>query len=82
MLWFFDRDAESLTLETRYDDAQSKFVAVVRYPDGSEQTERFATLDDFRRWLDAFDELLQQENWRGRGQPVVLPYGWLNQRLH
>ena len=49
MLWFFDREDESLRLETRYDNDRSEFVAVVRYPDGRERSERFSTLGDFRR---------------------------------
>ena len=49
MLWFFDRGAEVLEIETRYDNARSEFLVVVGYPDGSERTERFATLEDFRR---------------------------------
>jgi hypothetical protein len=45
----FDREQESLRVETRYDNARSEFLVVVGYPDGSERTERFATLEDFRR---------------------------------
>ena len=36
MLWFFDREDESLRIETRYDNERSEFVAIVTYPDGSE----------------------------------------------
>jgi hypothetical protein len=53
MLWFFDREDESLRLETRYDNDRSEFVAVVRYPDGRERAERFSTLGDFRKWIGA-----------------------------
>jgi hypothetical protein len=80
MLWFFDREDESLGLETRYDNDRSEFVAVVRYPDGRERAERFSTLDDFQKWIDAFDQRLRQQNWAGRGGPIVLPYGWRNKR--
>ena len=80
MLWFFDRDDQSLLLETRYDNDRPEFVAVVRYPDGRERVERFSTLGDFRKWIDAFDQRLRQQNWAGRGGPVVLPYGWPNKR--
>ena len=81
MLWFFDREDESLRLETRYDNDRSEFVAVVTYPDGSERTERFSTLDDFRTWIDRFDQVLLEQHWAAREGPVVLPYGWPNKRL-
>lgn len=81
MLWFFDREDESLRLETRYDNDRSEFVAIVTYPDGSERTERFLTLDDFGKWLGNFDQLLRERHWAGRGGPIVLPYGWPNKRL-
>jgi hypothetical protein len=82
MLWFFDREDESLRLETRYDNESSQFVAVVRYPDGSKRTERFGTLESFRRWLDALDQILREQQWASRSGPVILPYGWPNTRLH
>ena len=81
MLWFFDREDESLRLETRYDNESSQFVAVVSYPDGSERTERFGTLEGLRRWLEAFDQILREQHWAGRSGPVILPYGWPNKRL-
>ena len=31
MVWFFDRDEESLRLETRYNNDSSEFVAIIRY---------------------------------------------------
>ena len=40
MLWFFDREDESLRRETRYDTDRSEFVAGVTHPDGSERMER------------------------------------------
>jgi hypothetical protein len=67
MLWVFDREEESLRLETRDDNDRSDFVAIVTYHDGSERTERFLTLDDFWKWLGKFDRLLQEQQWAGRG---------------
>ena len=66
MVWFFDREQESLRVETRYDNDASEFVVVVRYPDGSDRTERFATLEDFRRWVDAFDRVMREQHWASR----------------
>ena len=52
MLWFFERDDESLKLETRYDNDTSEFVVIVRHPDGREQTERFTDGDEYGAWLE------------------------------
>ena len=38
MLWFFERDDESLKLETRCDNDTSESVVIVRHPDGREHT--------------------------------------------
>jgi hypothetical protein len=56
MLWFFERDHESLCLETRYENESAEFVAIVRWPNGREQIERFLDLEAFRLWLVAFDK--------------------------
>ena len=81
MLWFFERGQKSLRLETRYDNATSEFVVMVRYPDGREQSERFAEGDACRRWLEAFEQNLAVQDWIGRGGPIVLPYGWPDKPL-
>jgi len=41
MVWLFERSDETLQLETRYDNDTSEFVAIIRYADGHEHTERF-----------------------------------------
>jgi hypothetical protein len=77
MLWFFDRNDESLNLETTYDNDSRQFVAVVRYPDGREEVERFVDNDAFGKWLASFERTLDGQRWRSRGGgPLVLPYGW------
>lgn len=55
MLWFFERDDESLKLETRYDNDTSEFVVIVRHPDGREHTERFTDGDEYGAWLERFE---------------------------
>jgi hypothetical protein len=80
MLWFYEHDQGSLTLETCYDAVAAQFVVRVRWPDGREQTERLADLEAFRRWLAAFDRLLETDRWRP-GNAIILPYGWPTSRL-
>jgi len=79
MLWFFDRADQTLRLETRYDNDTREFVAVIRWPDGREQIERFTEIRDFRRWLVALDHILEFAQWKPTS-PVILPYGWPNKR--
>jgi hypothetical protein len=81
MLWSFERDDESLKLETRYHNDTSEFIVIVRYPDGHEHSERFTAGDTFRQWLEAFEQNLVGQRWTGRSGPVILPYGWPNKRL-
>ena len=37
MVWFYKRDHVSLSIETRYDNATSDYVAVVVRPDGRQR---------------------------------------------
>jgi hypothetical protein len=82
MLWFFERNDESLKLELRYDNTTSEFVAIVRYPDGHERTERFTDRGAYGAWLYAFERNLEHQRWtRHPAGPVIVPYGWPNTRL-
>ena len=81
MLWFFDREDESLRLEVRYDNDASEFVIIITHPDGSENTERSRTLADFGTAMNRFDQLLREQHWVSRKGPVILPFGWPNKRL-
>ena len=80
MLWFFERDDESLELETRYDNETSEYVAIVRRPDGREQTERFADGSKYGAWLETFERNLERQQWVRHGGPVIMPDGWPNKR--
>lgn len=82
MLWFFERRDESLKLETRYDNDAAEYVAIVRYPDGREHTERFVDPGEFRSWLVTFERGLESERWKAQeGGPLFLPDGWPDKPL-
>ena len=81
MLWFFEREAQSLRLETRYDNDSSEYVVIVHWPDGREETERFTDQDTYRRRLVELENRLETDHWSRQGPPVVLPNGWPNKRL-
>jgi hypothetical protein len=80
MLWFFEREEQSVRLETRYDNDTAEYVAVTTYPDGREETERFSDADRFRQWLEAWERVLEAEHWTRGGSPIVLPDGWPHRR--
>jgi hypothetical protein len=80
MLWFFDRDEESLRLETRYDNDTAEVVVTVHHPDGHEHRQRFADNNALQQWLETFELHLTLQHWTGRSGPVILPYGWLTRR--
>ena len=81
MIWFFERDDESLRLETQYDEKAAEYVIVIRYADGQMRVERFKDLETFRVWIETFDRELTFEHWTSRSGPIILPYGWPNKRV-
>src|SRR5579871_6287432 len=76
MIWFYTRDQQSLTLETRYDNVTSEYVALVVNANGQAETRRFNALNEFRAWLVKFEQSLNAERWRSNGPPHFLAEGW------
>jgi hypothetical protein len=81
MLWFFERDDQSLRLQTRYDNESAEIVVTVHWPDGREQVERFTEPAACRTWLLTLERTLEEQQWIRNGPPIVLPYGWPKKRL-
>jgi hypothetical protein len=80
MLWFFERDDEQVKLETRFDNDTQEYLAIVRWPDGREQTDRCSTAEAFRTRLLALERELENERWHRTGPMIVLPDGWPDKR--
>ena len=76
MLWVFDRDDESVRLETQYDNLTSQFVVTVHYSDGQQHQQRFADKSALFEWLEMFEFHLALQHWTGRTGSIILPYGW------
>jgi hypothetical protein len=76
MLWLYERDNESLRLETRYDNDTREYIVVVHYPDERQLTERFPSPEACREWLLSLENNLDAEHWVRRGPPMILPDGW------
>src|SRR5947207_16029981 len=82
MLWLFERNEQSLRLETCYDDDTSEYVVMTRYSAGREQTGRFTKPGEFGSWLVTFDQNLETQRWTLQsGEPVALPDEWPDQWL-
>ncbi len=80
MLWFYTRDQQSLTVETRYDNDTCEYVATVMGATGVPQSTRFASSEEFRTWLLALERNLTSQSWRPEGSPHILPDGWPTKR--
>ncbi|MCM3880106.1 MAG: hypothetical protein ND807_08365 [Vicinamibacterales bacterium] len=74
MLWIFERDEESLRLETHYDSDTREFVLVMHRPSG-QQIERFKDTVTFRERLEVLETQLAADRWTQQG-PVLLHDGW------
>lgn len=79
MLWFFERSAQVLELETRYSNETGEYVLEMRGPGVEPQTERFADAASFRTRLIALETSLTGQQWRRKGPPMILPDGWPDQ---
>lgn len=76
MIWLYQRDDETLRLETRFDNDTSEFVLIQHQPSGTEVTERFHTEDEFRVRLTALSIALGEQQWHQKGPPLLLNDGW------
>jgi hypothetical protein len=81
MLWLFERNEQSLRLETQYDQKTSEYVVTVRSGEREDQ-ERFTSAGEFRAWLAMFEQRIEAQRWATQtGGPVALPADWSNDWL-
>ena len=76
MIWFFERSAQMLELETRYCNETAEYVLEIREQNVAPQTERFTDGEAFRGRLVALERGLGGQLWRRTGPPVIIPDGW------
>ena len=76
MVWFYTRNQQSLTLETRYDNMADEFVGILTGLAGPPITKRFRTADAFRVWIEGLERDLGEQQWKADGPPHILPDGW------
>ena len=63
MVWFFERDAELLRIETTHNQASGAFVLTVYRKDGKTQTERFASEAACHGRLERLEQQLRADRW-------------------
>jgi hypothetical protein len=76
MIWLFERGAEALRLETRFDSVHGDYVLVIFWADERVETERFRESAEFDRRLRTLEQQLATEHWMQVGPPTILSEGW------
>ena len=76
MLWFYRRDEELITVETRFDDATREYVLIMQTDDHKKTEERFKDVVTFKDRLLIAEKKLAGERWTQAGPPVLLLDGW------
>lgn len=76
MIWLYERGPDVLRIETRFDNASSQFELIWHRPDGTTDSERFATEAEFRSRLESIEAALKSEHWNISGSPQLLADGW------
>ena len=76
MIWLYERNTETLRLETRFDNATGEFVLIQHQPSGARVTERFRTEEEFGARLRALSASLDEQHWQHKGPPMILDDGW------
>ena len=77
MLWTYARGAQSLRLETRFDNDAQEFVLIIHSQgDSQPRVERFKGTASFRQRLAELESELELEQWLLHGPPALLRDGW------
>lgn len=76
MIWLYERGADALRIETRFDNASNEFELIWHRPGSTTEIERFASEASFRARLENVEAELRAEQWNINGAPQLLPAGW------
>lgn len=72
MVWFFERDAVELQLETRFDPASRIYSVIRRESDGSVREEKILGEETCREHLKGIESDLYRTGWRQSRSPLIL----------
>jgi hypothetical protein len=72
----FERESESLRIETRYVSSSKTYEIIWRRADGTTTQESFKGETSFRTRLDEIYTELEEQDWQTLGPPNLLADGW------
>jgi hypothetical protein len=72
VVWFFERDAIELQLETRFDPTSRIYSVIRRQSDGSTSEEKILGEETCRQRLQGIESDLYRDGWRQSRSPIVL----------
>ena len=76
MVYLFERESESMRIETRYNADSRTYEIIWRKADGTATQESFKGETSFRSRLDEIYTELEQLDWRTIGPPQLQRDGW------
>jgi hypothetical protein len=76
MVYLFERESESLRLETRFSKTLNLYEIIWRRADGTLTRETFSGETSFRSRVAAIQTELEREDWHHFGPPHLLADGW------
>jgi hypothetical protein len=79
MIWQYQKDAQAIGLETRYDNRTLQYVLIIHRPE-ADDVERYEKIEDFRERLLTLERQLADDDWRRAGPPILSPAGWADRR--
>jgi hypothetical protein len=72
----FEKESESLRIETRYVSSSKTYEIIWRRADGTTTQESFKGETSFRTRLDEIYTELEEQEWQTLGPPNLLADGW------
>jgi hypothetical protein len=76
MLWFYGRDNDVLTIETRYNGEAGVYELIWYRTDNTRTIERFTSEADFHERAREIESTLSADRWVRSRDPAILPEGW------
>jgi hypothetical protein len=76
MVYLFERESDSMRIETRFNAESRTYEIIWRKADGTVTQESFKGETSFRSRLDEIYSELEQEDWRTIGPPQLQRDGW------
>ena len=63
MLWIYERNNQTLRVETRFDAVNKEYLLIIRSLDGTDQVERFPDAPSFQARITSLERQLEAEHW-------------------